>query len=193
MSAAPAWVAEYLFRPDGLHAYAVLDGASVPDLPLRLWEHEPEHVCLYRGELEPDLAETAPYLVRLEPASPFTRWVLVEGWGEHWGIFVRAGVDLQKLRNRFRRFLIVRSEEGAPLYFAFYDPRVLRIFLPTCDAGQLEEMFEDLSEYLAEAEDPGEGHVFAFASGNLGSTMLGSATAGGPAAGSPARPMGFDR
>lgn len=173
MGAAPGWVREYLFRPDGKRPYVVLDGASVPDLRTRLWEFEPESVCLYRGELEDDLAEVAPYLVALVDGSPFTSWLLETGWGEHWGTFVRGDADIDKVRNQFRRLMIVRAEGQGPLYFAFYDPRVLRIFLPTCDETQLEQMFGAAEEYLAEAEDPGQGHFFATSAGRLGASLMG--------------------
>ncbi|HYC56894.1 MAG TPA: DUF4123 domain-containing protein [Candidatus Binatia bacterium] len=176
MSAAPSWLRQYLFRQDGMHAYVVLDGASVPDLPARLWELEPEHICLYRGELEPDVAEVAPYLVELVDGSPFTQWLMASAWGEHWGTFLRAAGGLRMCRDHFRRLLMVRTEDSRFLYFAFYDPRVLRVFLPLCDQEQLEEMFGPVAEYLAEGEDPGEGKLFGFTAGKLVSTTMGEAT-----------------
>ncbi|MCK7510898.1 MAG: DUF4123 domain-containing protein [Desulfobacterales bacterium] len=77
-----------------MHVYAVLDGASIKSLGPKLYNLRPEHVCLYRGRLEPDMAEVAPYLVRLEQDSAFAQWVLGDGWGKHWGIFaVTRGGD----------------------------------------------------------------------------------------------------
>src|SRR5690242_10807589 len=80
-------IREKLYREDGGAIYALLDGASVPELRQKLADHEPEHICLYRGDLEPDMAEVAPYMVKLDNESPFTDWVLDRGWGNHWGIF----------------------------------------------------------------------------------------------------------
>jgi len=149
-------VQEKLFSQPGTNVYTVLDGASVPDLPQVLWEHEPEHVCLYRGELEPDLAETAPYLVKLERQSPFTWWVLSEGWGSHWGIFAitPAEVDLRTLRQHFRRFLMVYDPDQELIYFRYYDPRVLRVYLPTCNVEEMEIVFGPIDSYMLEDEDP---------------------------------------
>jgi hypothetical protein len=49
----------------------------------------------------------------------------------------------------------VKTEQGKMLYFRFYDPRVLRIFLPTCDAMQLRELFGDaIDSFILEDEDP---------------------------------------
>src|SRR2546422_5242168 len=47
-----------------------------------LYGEHPEFECLYRGELKPDMAEVAPYLVRLESESSVTKWVIREGWGD---------------------------------------------------------------------------------------------------------------
>ena len=134
--------------------FAVLDGASIPNLPQELYAHEPDYLCLYRGALDPDLAETAPYLVRLEPGSRFTDWVFDQGWGNHWGIFCTGNCTMRDLRSHFRRFLIVYDPAGKPLYFRYYDPRVLRTFLPTCTPEEATSIFGPLSSYLAEGEDP---------------------------------------
>mgnify|MGYP002401687786 CR=1 FL=1 len=149
-------LARLLFREEPTITYVVLDGASVPGLRQRLHKDAPESCCLYRGELAPDLAEVAPYLVRLQIGHPFTKWVLSEGWAEHWGIFVQTSADLRSLRRHFRNFLMVKNPEGKRLYFRFYDPRVLRLFLPTCDAQQLKVLFGPIDAYLCEADDPGQ-------------------------------------
>lgn len=138
----------------GGSVFAVLDGASVPELLDRLYEHRPEYECLYRGDLKPDMAEVAPYLVRLEPDVPFSDWVLQQGWGRHWGIFAISAADLHALRQHFRRFLIVHDPKGKPLYFRYYDPRVLRMYLPTCNGEQLAELFGPVASYLAEGDAP---------------------------------------
>src|SRR5438552_2697038 len=83
----------------GINAFVVLDGASIPNLPQELYHHEPDYLCLYRGALDPDLAETAPYLVQLEPNSEFTNWVLNEGWGNHWGIICVGRCTIRDLRQ----------------------------------------------------------------------------------------------
>lgn len=141
---------------DDANLFVVLDGASVPNLPMQLYSLEPEFLCLYRGQLDPDLAEVAPYLVRLERDSDFTDWVLREGWGNHWGIFLGTSADLRTLRGHFRRFLIVYDSTGKPMYFRYYDPRVLRAYLPTCQPNELAELFGPVDSYLAEDEHPGQ-------------------------------------
>ena len=147
---------KYLFSQPGTNVYTVLDGASVEQLPQTLWELEPQNVCLYRGELEPDMAAVAPYLVKLEYDHPFTKMVCDQGWGHHWGVFAitPAEVDIRVLRNHFRRFLMVYSPENKLIYFRYYDPRVLRVYLPTCKAEEIRIVFGPIRAYALEDEDP---------------------------------------
>ena len=147
---------KYLFSQPATNVYAVLDGASMEQLPQLLWEHEPENICLYRGELEPDMAATAPYLVKLEYDHPFTKLVCEKGWGNHWGIFAvtPADVDIRVLRQHFRKFLMVYNPDGKLIYFRYYDPRVLRAYLPTCNSEEIKTVFGRINFYVLEDEDP---------------------------------------
>jgi hypothetical protein len=143
---------EKIFAEEALNLYAVLDGASVPGLLEKLYGLEPEYSCLYRGELSPDLESVAPHLVRLDPDAEFTYWLTEEGWGEHWGVFAAADADLLTVRRHFRNLLRVYDSNNQPLLFRYYDPRVLRVFLPTCNAGELASMFGPVASYLLEDE-----------------------------------------
>ena len=145
---------DHLFADAEAKVYAVLDGASVPKLLEHLAPHAGEYECLYRGELKPDLAAAAPYLVSLKHDSELTEWIVQQGWGKHWGVFVLSPAELPVLRRHFRTFLIVHTSEGKPLYFRYYDPRVLRVHLPTCNAEELGQMFGPVTDYVMEAEKP---------------------------------------
>lgn len=148
--------------------FAVLDGASVPGLLDRLYgDPRPEFECLYRGELEPDIAEVAPYLVALENGSAFADWFIEQGWGRHWGIFIVAPLDLRALRFHLRPLNIAYDPEGVPKMFRYYDPRVLRTFLPTCDASQIAEMFGPIERFVVEDSLPQNALSFTRASGEL--------------------------
>jgi len=142
-----------LFAERELNVFAVLDGASIPDLLEKLDAHLPEHVCLYRGELDEELAAAAPYLVKLDEFSPFTDWVLQEGWGNHWGIFASSTWELIQARQHFRKFLMVKDPEGKTLYFRYYDPRVLNIYLPTTNAGEREQIFGEIDTFFVEGQE----------------------------------------
>ena len=141
-----------LFADPKYQAYAILDGASNPALLDHLYGDRPEFACLYRGELEPDIAECAPYLARLEANTPFTQWAL-SGWGRHWGIFALAECDFRTLLRHLRTLNRVYDPEShKPLLFRYYDPRVLSVFLPTCDEEQSAEFLGPVQAYFAEIE-----------------------------------------
>ena len=144
-----------LFSDPEASLFAVLDGAAIDDLPGVLHDHRAEHVCLWRGELEPGIPETAPYVARLEPNTAFTRWLLEDGWGNAYGIFASADEELRAMRRHFRRFLRVIGPEGKPLYFRYYDPRILRVYLPTCNAEETEFVFGPVRSFSVESEDAG--------------------------------------
>lgn len=143
---------KYLFRNDA-HTYAVLDGASVPDLPVKLYEMDAINVCLYRGELPDDIVYVAPYLVHLFPGTQFTDWLLSECWGKHWGIFAQSPLSVTGMRKHFRMLLTVDDENGNPMLFRYYDPRVLLPFLMTCNRDELEIIFGDVRYYFTEVPD----------------------------------------
>lgn len=148
------FVSEQLFADPEAKVFAILDGASVPKLLDHLAPHAGEYECLYRGELKPDVAAAAPYLVELKADSELTPWILQQGWGKHWGIFVQSPEELPAMRRHFRTFLIVHNSEGKPLYFRYYDPRVLRTYLPTCNAEELGTIFGPVTAYVMEGEKP---------------------------------------
>jgi hypothetical protein len=156
-----------LFAEPGVNTYAILDGASVPDLVGKLHECGPKHECLYRGELTPDIAEVAPYLVQLEAETEFTDWVLNRGWGNHWGVFAVSAADLFAMRQHFRKFLTVYDTSGKPMLFRYYDPRVLSVYLPTCNPEEVTSLFGPVSRLLMESEGVGAILMFENNSGTL--------------------------
>jgi len=165
----------------GQQLYGVLDGASIPNLLSLLSEHGVANVCLLPGELDPELAQAAPYLAQLGALSPFADLFLSQGLGKHWGIFALSTADLRTLRMHFRKLLSVWDPDGKPLFFRYYDPRVLRIYLPTCNSGELRTVFGPVAAYYAEAQ--GEGKLLRFTQGpdGLGQQPLDLSKAESPA------------
>lgn len=142
-----------LFDQEG-ELFAVLDGCSIPGLLESLYRHQPDHECLYGSGLEPDMAEAAPYLVQLERETAFTDWVIEQGWGKHWGVFAAGAVGMHGMRQHFQRILVVHDDEQQPVLFRYYDPRVLRVYLPTCNAQELATVFGPVASFLLEDENP---------------------------------------
>ena len=162
---------KYLFRQN-FFTYTVLDGAAVMDLPSKLYEMKAQNICLYRGELSPDIVHVAPYLVHLTPGTPFTNWLLTECWGKNWGIFAQTQVSLTRMRKHFRSLLTVYDEAGKPLLFRYYDPRVLFTYLPTCTTEEFENIFGIVGYYLIESENGKQLRRYNFENRQLKKTSL---------------------
>lgn len=138
----------------------ILDAARLEHEMEAAHRLNPEGLSLYKGQPEEELSEVAPYLFSCYGNSTFLNWVLDNGWSKSWGIFILSDKELNELHRHFRRFLMVKTEDGRQLYFRYYDPRVLRIFLPTCDAVQLREFFGPISKFICEDEDPAFALIF---------------------------------
>ncbi len=134
--------------------YLLLDAARMSGLIAEARTRNPAHDSLYRGTRDEALSAVAPYLFRFVPGQTFANWYLRQGWGYSWGVLMKSGRSLDDLARHFRSFLLVKTETGQSLYFRFYDPRVIRVFLPTCDAAQLREFFGPVDYFLVEDEDP---------------------------------------
>jgi len=117
----------------GTQVHMLVDGAADPRLAARIRLGKLDHDCLFAGPLTARLQAAAPWLVHLSAASAQTR-ELIGRAARHQGILVSAPahVSTRQLRLHFKKLLWVRDEDGRELYFRFYDPRVLAIYLPTC-------------------------------------------------------------
>jgi len=133
-------------------AFAILDAARDEAIYPAILRADCEWCCLYRGDAATTMAEVAPYLVELNPESRFTPWLFEHAWGNSWGVFLNAPVKMEILQRHFRRFLMVKLPDGRNVYFRFYDPRVLRAYLPTCTPEELLTIFGPIDRFLVENE-----------------------------------------
>jgi hypothetical protein len=132
--------------------YLILDCARMQLENLRVFQDmEPMHSSLYLGDAEKDLQEFAPYLF-LTTAGTMELF-LQKSKAQSWGIAAISSSPFEDLKRHFRRFLRVKMESGQTMLFRFYDPRVLRIFLPTCSPEQLREFFGPVKFFYTETED----------------------------------------
>jgi hypothetical protein len=143
-----------LLRTQWQPLYAILDAARDPRVLAVLRNSNERYQSLYEGLKGEVLALFAPYLVELPSKSSLIETLVREGWGKSWGIFLQSGAGFKETRRHFRHFLLVKTEDGRDLYFRFYDPRVLRVFLPTCTGLEVAEFFGPVAAYLCEDQMP---------------------------------------
>ncbi|MBK8258933.1 MAG: DUF4123 domain-containing protein [Polyangiaceae bacterium] len=153
----------FLSKPQDLPLFALLDGARNDRILSLLRTSVDDFVSLYdglRAEVEED---GAPYLVKFSKNSLLLPQLVQEGWGDSWGVFANADVTLRELRAHLRRQLVVtREKDDQPMYFRFYDPRVLRSFLPIATPRQSSAFFGPISRFVLE-DAQGEVTTFNFA------------------------------
>lgn len=140
--------------------FAVLDGAADPAIGELLKMSGATYQSLYEGEQAVEVAPFGPFLVALAGAEWLLRQTVAQGWGKGWGVFVKTVAGFDEVRKHLRRSLTVRAEDGRQLLFRFYDPRVLRLFVPTCDAAQRAEFFGPVEHFVAELAENGTLGVF---------------------------------
>jgi hypothetical protein len=147
-------VVEALWPPPagGTSVWAILDCARDERVYPALRTSQLDYLCLYSGRLHHEVEAAAPHLIELSPSYRFTPRLIEMGWGQSWGVFLRTK-DTSNLRHHLRGFLRVRDESGRILMFRYYDPRVLRVYLPTCRPDELRTVFGPISSYLVEGED----------------------------------------
>lgn len=147
--------------------FAVLDAARTPEvLALLIPSKDLTYQSLYEGLKGEELAAVAPYLVEIPEDSPLLETLARRGWGNSWGVYLTCDRPFAEVRKHLRRFLMAELEGGPRVYFRFYDPRVLRLYLPTCDPREAREFFGPIRHFLLEAESPAT--LLGFAPGNMG-------------------------
>ena len=151
--------------------FAIVDGAQSERIYAAVRGTFLPKDCLYSGDLPWQLQMTAPYLVQLEREDRFTEFLIRAGWGNHWATFLRSDSGIRQVRRHLRDFLRVRDEAGRRLIFRYYDPRILRVYLPTCWPAELNTFFGPISAFITEGESPGEVLEFRNEHGTLSSAV----------------------
>ena len=147
--------------PGSTRVFALLDGARNAKVFGTVDASRQDKTCLfsatsrwYPTDLKWEVIGIAPYLLELDPDDKFTSGLLRNAWDDNWGIFLRAASSIDKLRRHLRQFLNIYTDAGKLLMFRYYDPRVLRVYLPTCNGEELRAFFGPVSAFLLPARDP---------------------------------------
>lgn len=134
----------------GKHVYGVVDAASCADLAFEAQiKHGQQIRTLFLEEVATQAWNVAPYLVSVNPASAYLdSWA--RKWGTNAGVLMVSEADVETLHRHLREIFVVQDETGQEHFFRFYDPRVLRTFLPTCSEDQRKEFFGPIEEFVLE-------------------------------------------
>jgi len=139
--------------------YLLLDASRMKTALSEAKELNSNFRSLFKGRSEIDLEFVAPYIFSYVRGSEFSEWYMKNGWGKGWGIMLRSPASMDELHEHCRKFLLVEDEDKQELYFRFYDPRILSIFLPTCSSEQLRHFFGPIDYFMIENKDGDSGQM----------------------------------
>lgn len=129
--------------------YGILDAARDEEVLPWLRAAGARYACLYDGWQAQELLDVAPYLISLD--DPAVRADLVaRAWGRAWGVFLASAAEMHELRRHLRRFLRVHVEGAGRMLFRYYDPRVLRAYLPSCTLEEANTFFGPIDAWWSE-------------------------------------------
>lgn len=139
--------------------YLIVDSARDRKLARDAWGvYDLKNWWLFDGSADPQMAPVAPYLIDLGfaseypyPASDYLQ-MFAERLGTSAGILLLTPAEPRTLWEHLRTLFFVMDESGSQFFFRFYDPRVLRVFLPTCTKEQIRQFFGPVSAFLVEDE-----------------------------------------
>jgi hypothetical protein len=140
--------------------FAILDGARGAPARSLMRTSGLRFQSLYEGEAGEDLAPFGPYLVALPTDEAGLSPWLAEAWGKSFGVYLTCAEPFEAVRRHLRRFLMVELDTGRKVHFRFYDPRVLRVFLPPCTHDEWVQFFGPINAYVAESEDASAALLF---------------------------------
>jgi pSer/pThr/pTyr-binding forkhead associated (FHA) protein len=138
-------------EPYPLHA--IVDAARDPRIVTLLHGSVDRYQSLFDGARGRAIDDQAPYLVELRDDSDLCGHLCAEGWGRRWASYLTSRRPFTEIRRHLRRLLMVEDEEtGESMYFRFYDPAVLRVFLSAAERRHRETMFDGIESYVLEGE-----------------------------------------
>lgn len=144
-------------HPDGIF-YGLVD--STQDFPWAFTSMRQGYdlVSLFHGELSRELIDVAPYFFAVRAGAPLMgRWA--EARGKNLGILLDSAAPAEELFRHLREMFVARDATGQEYFFRYYDPRVLRAYLPSCTPAELAEFFGPIRAIVVEGAAEVDGYL----------------------------------
>lgn len=132
----------------------------ITESPWREWfwpgdgECADENEVLFEAPSGQALLGFAPWIVRLSRNSPLLHAFVRFSWGRSLGVLFACDAPFDDIRRHLRHMLTLGSAGERPVYFRYYDPRVLRAYLGHCTRDEAREFFGPVRTYLCEDDAP---------------------------------------
>jgi len=153
-------------EPDDL-VYAVVDAARDWELARSAWTHfDLEGFSLLGWDTPQHMLQVVPYLVPLkfQAGYPYAGSQFLDLFADRMdnsvGIVLMTRVGRHRLFEHLADIMNAKDERGTRYIFRYWDPRVLRAYLPTCRTEESRQFFGPIREILAPART--EGNVLTY-------------------------------
>lgn len=138
----------------GHRMYAVVDASAGRDLASKARQAGFHVQSLFTGPLSPALSAISPYLVEIDPASTYLG-LWTASLGKNAGVLLESPAEFEELFRHVHNLFTAHDKTAKGDYFRFYDPRVLRKYVPTCTQDRLLLLFGPIFHFFVEDEERG--------------------------------------
>lgn len=111
--------------------------------------------CLFAGDLADELVDVAPYLAQVASFEARALQAVQHLVREKIAILLDIGVEAASLEARFdllhrhfRKYNVVYRHDGQPLFFRYYDPRVLPAVLEVLEPAQKRSLLAHVRTFV---------------------------------------------
>ncbi len=156
-------VAEFLIEQaekDACNLFGIVDSARNDEVFRYLVIGDVQYKSLFQDTMDIQSFGVSGFLVECKKESQLFQWMTSEAWGDSFSIFFTSKSSYDELFSHFQKFNRVFLEGDDVVLFRYYDPRVLRTYLPTCNKEEIEIFFGAVRNFFAESEEPEVINVF---------------------------------
>ncbi|MCD4665468.1 MAG: DUF4123 domain-containing protein [Bacteroidales bacterium] len=168
-------VSEFLLEQaekDECKLYGIVDSARNDEVFRYLVTGDIRYKSLFEDTMDVQSYGASGFLVECKKDSLLFKWMTTEAWGDNCCIFFNSKASFDDLFTHFQKFNRVYLEGDDVVLFRYYDPRVLRVFLPTCTRDEIEIFFGKVQSFYAESKDPEIINIFRMGKESIGNPLL---------------------
>ncbi len=133
--------------------YAIVDSARNDEVFRYFLTDNIKYKSLYDGKMDIKFFGVSGFLVECKKDSKLFSWLTAEVWGTSCAVFLISKSSFDEVLKHFQKFIRVYLEDDDVVYFRFYDPRVLRVYLPTCNSKEIKTFFGEIQSFFVESND----------------------------------------
>lgn len=134
--------------------YALVDSARNDEVFKFLLTDDINYRSLFDGKMDIKFFGVSGFLVECKKDSILFNWLTREAWGKSCAVFFTSRASFKDVLKHLQKLNRVYLEEDDIVYFRYYDPRVLCVYLPTCNNKEIKTFFGEIESFFVESENP---------------------------------------